>query len=138
DKPLDQFEGTTFKLISAPLPPEMSAYHWRATDGTLIVVVDPSISKEIFIETLFHEIQEDAWIRRGFDDHEAHVLASAEQIERFSKGQTELTPYNRAQISGMDADRLNAYWMKRTARGIATYCSVPVSRSPKRTKTSCA
>src|SRR4029077_1062442 len=108
DKPLDQFEGTTFKLISAPLPPEMSAYHWRATDGTLIVVVDPSISKEIFIETLFHEIQEDAWIRRGFDDHEAHVLASAEQIERFSKGQTELTPYHRAQISGMDADRLNA------------------------------
>ncbi|MFC2048942.1 peptide deformylase, partial [Elusimicrobiota bacterium] len=94
------------------LPQGLYGYHFKDTDGTIIIVT----SSEFQDEAAYHETKEAAWIeklvaRAGPEIsreeilHQAHILASAEQVIKFSKN-GELTPFHQVQLNQMTANQL--------------------------------
>lgn len=104
---VEEVDDLSLKRIYADLPPGVYAYHLHGSDGTLIIVLNPSLPASARDEAIYHEIREAYWMSQGFNQHEAHVLASAEQILRFGSP-NRLTPYHQTQIEDMTPDQLQA------------------------------
>ena len=75
--------GQQARVISADLGND-GAYHFYSQEYGLIVVVNTRHNSDIQEEGKFHEAREVHWMSRGFTQHEAHVIASAEQVQKFS------------------------------------------------------
>jgi SAM-dependent methyltransferase len=112
-KPTD-FDGQEVVVIEADLPDGMAAYHVARPDGTPIIVLARYLPSNITTEAIFHELHEAHWMTqtnpatgRAYTQHEAHVLASAEQAIHFGHFGS-LTKYHQSQIDGMSADQLKS------------------------------
>ena len=95
-----------------------SAYHFKpseegfppSTKYDYIIVLNSLNTDEVNEEARFHEAREIYWMSKTWEDgsgvtqHEAHVLASAEQANIFSKNR--LTPYHLLQLENMEVQQL--------------------------------
>ncbi len=100
--------GVSARVIEAEGLGNFGAYHFYSTVlGSMIIVVNKDYDSQIQEEGRFHEAREIFWISKGFSQHEAHIIASAEQVEEFSKGNS-LTSYHAAQIKAMSAEQLES------------------------------
>jgi hypothetical protein len=95
---------------SGPRQLQPGAYHFSVKDEAgeerFIIVLNAYYigEGEVYDEGIFHEAREIFWKGQGFSAHEAHVVASAEQVMKFSKGGTVLTDYHREQLKSMSYD----------------------------------
>ena len=98
--------GMQASVIQADLD-NVGAYHFYSSQYGLIIVVNSNLNKETQDEGKFHETREVYWMGKGFNQHEAHVIASAEQAQRFSRGGS-IISYHNQQLGSMSADGLEA------------------------------
>jgi len=70
------------------------------------IVINKDVGEEVQKEGVFHEEREIYWMRQGFSQHRAHIVASAEQEQKFTKGG--LTQYHINQLMGMPVKQLRA------------------------------
>ncbi len=83
-KEIQTLDGVSFILLFNKLPEGVYAYHFKTADGRMIVVLSHDIPERLRNEAVFHELREAYWISQGYTQHEAHIIASAEQMEKFS------------------------------------------------------
>ncbi|HAZ11122.1 MAG TPA: hypothetical protein DCY56_08520, partial [Candidatus Omnitrophica bacterium] len=100
DAPIEDIYGIQARVIKVPLYNEIAGYNFKAQDGTHIIALNSITSKAIQEEAKFHEAREIYWIGKGFIPREAHVIAWAEQVIKFSKD-GKLTPYQMIQLAKM-------------------------------------
>ncbi|MBI1884640.1 MAG: protein phosphatase 2C domain-containing protein [Chlamydiae bacterium] len=89
----------------------LAAHHFVLNDR-LYIVINQDQPMDIQLEGLFHEGRERLWMTRGFTEVEAHCVASAEQVKMLRDCGVivpgEITPYQKAQLYGMDPEELEA------------------------------
>jgi len=100
--------GVKARVIFADLG-KVGAYHFYPSkdDPSSLIIVVNSRYPDIYKEAKFHEAKEVELVSKGFTQHEAHVIASALQEQRFSMG-GKLTAYHKAQLRGMNKEQLEA------------------------------
>ncbi len=106
-------EEVTAKFITEDknLPQGLWGYHFEDKDGNLIIIT----RSEYQDEAAYHEAKEAAWIKKIIARagplteeeirHQAHILASAEQISAFAE-KDKLTPFHQRQLENMNPDQL--------------------------------
>ena len=108
DCPVENISEMKARVFSADLG-EINGYHFDSQAHGLVIVLnrvlwDIDARHRIFEEAKFHEAKEAYWESKGFTSHEAHVIAWAEQIRRFSSGGDCLTPYHVWELSGISLE----------------------------------
>jgi hypothetical protein len=92
---------TQAKVVQGNLG-NIGSYHFYSAQYGLIIVVNLKYPNT-WEEGKFHEAREVYWMSKGFSQHEAHVIASAEQIQRFSNDNN-LTPYHALQVKNLSPE----------------------------------
>lgn len=86
---------------------DVAAYHFTPDKNMpreVIIVINSNVSAAIQKEGIYHEAREAYWMLEGFDQHQAHVIASAEQ----TRGTNTLTAYHESQLQNMGLYELEA------------------------------
>jgi hypothetical protein len=98
--------GISARIIYSDLG-NVAAYHFVSKNYGIIIVINPKFNTDIQEEGRFHEAREIYWMGKDFSQHEAHVIASAEQAQKFLIGNG-ITSYHGQQLRSMGSDELDA------------------------------
>jgi hypothetical protein len=104
--------GVKARVTSSDLG-DIGAYHFTSPQYGLIIVLNNKLynadeRQRVYGEARFHEAREAYWENQGFIQQEAHIIAWAEQIQRFSPGGDCLTPYHLLEMINMSPEARRA------------------------------
>ena len=103
-RPDENVYGLAARVVVADLG-NIGAYHFYSPTLGGIIVVNSRYDSQVQEEGKFHEVREIYWTKKGFTQHEAHVIASAEQVQ---VRKDKFTSYHRQQLAYMSADDLGS------------------------------
>jgi RNA polymerase sigma factor (sigma-70 family) len=120
-----------FEKTFGPRAKKMGAFHIDSENDDHIIAINKALPDNVVQEAIYHETREIYWMthrnmRKRFSPHQAHTIAWAEGIKKFSNNYTELTPYQKWQVEELlDKSELEALireddemraWHKRALR----------------------
>jgi hypothetical protein len=114
-EPVRNIHGKSAKVLTDYL--DLPSYHFISPRQGFVIVIRvkypffmgfPHGQYEIFLEEAqYYEIKKIGWLEQGFSPREAHVIALAEQVERFSR-EGSLTWYHRRQLTEISVASLQS------------------------------